>query len=305
MKCDTVHRPAVLAGMLFLVAALFAGSQCLAAAEPVEIFVSIPPEAYLADRVGGDHVRVHTLADKGQDPHTFEPAPKQIVDLGHADLYFTMGLPFEHRLLGKIKSSREKLVVVDISKGITKRLMSADHHGESSREEEQGHEHGEPDPHIWLSPPLLKIMAGNIAEALGKAAPEYRSEFQKNLGALDKDINAVNARIKEILKPFSGQTFLVYHPAFGYFADAYGLHQEAVELEGKSPTPRHLAQLISEAKAKHVKIIFVQPQFDKTSAEAIADAIGGTVIEMDSLAYNVLGNLQAMADKIEHSFAAK
>jgi len=304
MKRDSVHRVSVLAGIVFLALALFAGNLCRAATEPLDIFVSIPPEAYLADRVGGDHVKVHTLADKGQDPHTFEPAPRQIVDLGHADLYFTMGLPFEHRLLEKIKSSREKLVVVDISKGITKRLMSADHH-EDGESKEAGHQQGEPDPHIWLSPPLLKIMAGNIAEALSKAAPEYRSDFQKNFDALAKDIDAVNARIKEILKPFSGQTFLVYHPAFGYFADAYGLHQEAVELEGKSPTPRHLAQLISEARAKHVKIIFVQPQFDKTSAEAIADAIGGTVIEMDSLAYDVLGNLQAMADKIERSFAAK
>jgi zinc transport system substrate-binding protein len=301
MKRHTVYKFSALAGILLLFCVLVPGRQCKAGTGILEIFVSIPPQAYLADRVGGGHVKVHTLAGKGQDPHTFEPSPRQIIELGNADFYFTTGLPFEQRLLDKMKNSSRRLTVIDVSQGISKRIMSADQH---EFEVNKGDE-GEPDPHIWLAPPLLKIMAGNIAAALIKAGPEYRDDFRKNLADLEKDIDSVHARIKEILRPFSGQTFLVFHPAFGYFGATYGLHQEAVELEGKSPTPKHLAQFIREARAEKAKIIFVQPQFDTTSAAVIANAIGGVVVAMDALAYDVLANLEQMAFKIEQAAAAK
>ena len=255
--------------------------------------------------MGGRHVKVHILAGKGQDPHTFEPTPRQIIELGQADFYFTIGLPFEQRLLAKIKDSSHRLTVIDVSEGISKRMMRADQHGPGEGREDAGHPEGEPDPHIWLAPPLLKIMAQNMSAALIKAAPEDRDDIRENLAALIQDIDTVDARIRQILKPYAGQTFLVFHPAFGYFGDTYGLHQEAVELEGKSPTPKHLARLIREAKAENAKIIFVQPQFDATSATVIANAIGGTVVALDSLAYDVLGNLEHIATKIEHSMAAR
>jgi zinc transport system substrate-binding protein len=304
MKRCTVIKFLPLAGILLLYAALVSSSRCRAGRKAVEIFVSIPPQAYLADRVGGSRVKVHILADKGQDPHTFEPTPKQIITLGDADLYFTTGLPFEHRLIEKIKNSSRTLTVIDISHGITRRLISPGHPEPGGNKGDSARPAPEPDPHIWLSPPLLKIMADNIYDALIKAAPEYRSEFRRNLTALEKDIDSVHARIKELLRPFAGHTLLVYHPAFGYFGDTYGLRQEAVELEGKSPTPKYLARFISEAKAENAKIVFVQPQFDRTSADVIADAIGGAVVEMDPLAYNVLGNLEQMAAKIEQSLGA-
>jgi zinc transport system substrate-binding protein len=304
MKCYILNILSAIAGILLLFWVV-PSSQCQIEAEPLEIFVSIPPQAYLADRVGGTHVKVHILADKGQDPHTFEPTPRQIIELGHADFYFTTGLPFEQRLLEKIKNSNHQLTVIDVSQGITKRMMSPAHHEHAEGKGEASHRLGEPDPHIWLAPPLLKIMAENIADALIKAVPEDRRDFRQNLAGLEKDIDGVHDRIRKILRPFSGQTFLVFHPAFGYFGDTYGLQQKAVELEGKSPTPKHLAQFISEARAEKAKIIFVQPQFDPTSATVIAKAIGGAVVAMDSLAYDVLANLEQMAAKIEQSAAAK
>jgi zinc transport system substrate-binding protein len=292
-------------GIFFLSGAFTSGRLCLAKTDVLDIFVSIPPQAYLVNRVGGNLVKVHTLAEKGQDPHTFEPTPKQVIDLGNAKYYFTIGLPFEERLMAKIKDSSRKLAIIDISRGITRRMMSPDDKESEKGKAAHGHPQRDPDPHVWLSPPLLKIMAANIADALSTAAPEYRDDFRRNLIALDKDIDTVHNRIKEILKPFSGQTFLVYHPAFGYFGDTYGLHEEAVEQEGKSPSPKYLAQLISRAKADKARIIFVQPQFDKTSAKVIADAINGVVVKMDPLGYDVLDNLDHIAAEIEQSFAAK
>ena len=92
------------------------------------------------------------------------------------------------------------------------------------------------------------------------------------------------------------------HAVLGYFADAYGLRQMAVELEGKSPSPRQLRTLIAQAKADHVKVIFVQPQFDQRSAESIASAIGGSVVEIDPLRKNVIDNMVAIAAQLQRGF---
>jgi zinc transport system substrate-binding protein len=108
---------------------------------------------------------------------------------------------------------------------------------------------------------------------------------------LDAELDAVDRRLGESLKPYRGQAFYVFHPAFGYFADAYHLRQESVEIEGKPPTPRQLVDLIQQARADRVKIIFLQPQFNQQAAQSIAQALGGTAMPMDSLAYDVVKNL--------------
>jgi zinc transport system substrate-binding protein len=151
---------------------------------------------------------------------------------------------------------------------------------------------------VWLDPARLGIIAGNMAQALSEAAPGDSAYFESNLEGLRKDLEAADTAIRTQLAPFAGRTFFVFHPAFGYFADTYGLIQKAVEIEGKSPTPRQLQALIAEAREHQVKTIFVQPQFDAKSAETIAKAIGGEVRPLDDLARNVLGNLHAMADAI-------
>ena len=100
------------------------------------------------------------------------------------------------------------------------------------------------------------------------------------------------------MEPYLGATFFVYHPAFGYFADAYGLYQEPVETGGQSPTPKALTAFIENAKKEGAKVIFVQPQFDQRNAETVAKAIGGKVVPLDPLAEDVLGNLKTIADSI-------
>lgn len=267
------------------------GMKCFGAG-PLPVFVSVPPLSYIAEQIGGKHVSVHVLVKPGQDPHTFEPTPRQIVTLGNARLFFKVGIPFEARLLKKILRKDQKLKVIDTASGITRRI-SADHH----------HQEIESDPHIWLSPPLLKIQGANMLKAYIEAAPDHAKEFQENYIQLSKDIDIVHIKIQKNLKPFAGQSFYVFHPAFGYFGETYGLRQKAVEFEGKKPTPKYLAQLIKQAKAENVKIIFVQPQFDKNSAISIAKAINGAVVEIDPLAENILKNLDEMATKIEMSFS--
>jgi zinc transport system substrate-binding protein len=284
----------------WLLLAVFGGgcghSAAESAASRLEVFVGIAPLAYLVERVGGEHVVVHVLLQPGQNEHTFSLTPKQTLALGKAKLFVQAGLPFENQLGERIRQSHPQLVVVPADRGIPKRIASE----ECCHEADHDHEHaaGEPDPHIWLSPPLLKIMAANIAESLVRADPGQAGQYRKNLAALLGEIDSAQARISSLLKPHRGQAFYVFHPAFGYFADAYGLRQEAVEAGGKVPTPRQLLALIKRGKADGVKIIFIQPQFDQRSAQVVAAAIGGAVLPIDPLAKDVLSNLQNVAANI-------
>lgn len=274
------------------------------AGNQVQIFTSIPPLAFLVERVGGTNIKVQSLTTQGRDPHTFEPSPRQLIELGKAHLFFKVGLPLETRVVEKIQTSNRQLRMIDIASGIERQRITDLHHGKDKDNEEKGVFHeteGETDPHIWLSPPLAKVLAKNIARALIDIDPLHADDYNYNLKVLNKDIDQVNARIKKALEPFVGQAFYVFHPAFGYFGKTYGLHQKAVELEGKSPSPKQLAAFIKAAKSDKAKIVFVQPQFDKTNAKIVARAINGIVVPLDPMAKDLLGNFTEIANKLSQA----
>jgi len=262
-------------------------------AAPLKAFAGVPPTAYLVERVGGEYVMVEALLSASSDPHTYEPTPRQVAALSNADFLFSVGMPFENALVQRLAANRPDLVIVDTSASIPKRTVDG--------HEEHGRVESEPDPHVWLSPPLLKIQAKNVADALMKADPVHESAYAQNLSAFEKDADAVHAALTQALTPYKGKTFYVFHPAFGYFAEAYGLRQKAVEVSGKSPGPRDLAELIKQAKSEGVRVIFVQPQFASASAQTIAEAIGGAAVPLDDLAKDVLRNLRDIADKVSRA----
>jgi zinc transport system substrate-binding protein len=250
----------------------------------LETFAGIPPVAYLVKRIGGPNVRVEVLVQPGQDPHIFEPTPRQVVRLSQAALFFKIGMPFEEVLTEHIAAGNARTAIVDTGAGIQRRTG-----GDPDDE-------GGADPHVWLAPRPLKQMTANISAALGDADPAHAQDFRANQAALDAELDDLDRRLAATLAP--GQAFYVFHPAFGYFADAYKLRQESVEIEGKPPTPRQLVRLIRQARADHIKIIFLQPQFNQQAAESIARALGGAAMPMDSLAYDVVANLNDVARKI-------
>jgi len=276
----------------------------------LEVFVGNPPQAYIVERVGGSLVNVHVLVELGDNPHTFEPTPKQMMALGRAAVYFKTGMPFEDRLAEKVLDSGLLMKVRDLARGVQKRRMATHRrldrfeHDEVDNHEshvKEGQHADVFDPHIWLSPPLIRIQAKNVAEVLEEVDPGSAEAYRRNLDEFLDDIDRTHAWLKEVLAPYRGRSFYVFHPAFGYFGDAYGLVQEAVEIGGKSPTPKQLRDLIRMAKAEGVEIIFVQPQFDKKSAESVAHAIGGAVVPIDSLARDVLANLKDIAVKLQRA----
>ncbi|MCB2193793.1 MAG: zinc ABC transporter substrate-binding protein, partial [Deltaproteobacteria bacterium] len=269
-----------------------------AAAQPFTVGVSIPPQAWLLNQVGGEYVKPLVLLPPGASPATYEPGPRQLADLSGARLYLAVGVPFERVFLPRLRAKLPGLTIVPMQAGIKLRRLEASHHHGSGKQPLPGHEAGAPDPHVWLGPRQMQVMAVNTAQTLGKLDPSHAAVYQANLKKVRAELSELDAQLARTLAPLKGRTVLVYHPAYGYLLSAYGLKQEAVELEGKEPGPRRLAELIDEAKADHIKVIFVQPQFNPASAATVAGAIGGVVVSLDPLAYDYLSNMRAVAHKI-------
>jgi zinc transport system substrate-binding protein len=298
----------------FLISPAWTQTLAQAASEKkrVKAFVSVMPQAYFVEQVGGSLVKVDVLVAPGQSPHTFEPTPKQMAKLAGAEIYFGIGMPFEAQLLKKVIATNKRLRIIDTTQGLKlggyeQPENQAASKGNDAKEEfgADVHAEAERDPHIWLNPRPAKAIAANICEGLKAADPIHAPDYEKNLKILQLKLDELDAKLAEALEPLRGKKFMVFHPAFGHFGAAYGLKQVAVEIEGKEPSAKQLAQLIDWAKKEGVKVIFVQAQFSSKNAEAVAKAIGGVVVPMDPLARDYIKNLEDMAGKIQNALGAK
>jgi zinc transport system substrate-binding protein len=283
---------ALLAG-LALAAVGQAGAPAGAADPETVVFVGIPPLEFVVERLAGEFVTVEVLLPPGASPHTYEPSPRQMAALDRAALYLQIGVPFEGPFLDKVKSVVDELRIVDCRRGIE--LVPV--------EGGEAHDHGHDflDPHIWLDPARMQQVAANAAQALKELLPERSPEIDRNLLALELALRETDRRVAEVLARHNGRTMAVLHPAYGYFARRYGLEQLAVEVEGKAPSARQLTAVVDRLENHPLRAIFVQPQFSKTAAQRIADALGCDLVELDPLAADYLANLERMAGRIAAS----
>jgi zinc transport system substrate-binding protein len=272
-------------------------------AEPLRVFVSVPPQKTFVEKIGGAHVEVRTMVRPGHDPHTYAPTPQQVSALAQADLYIRIGVPFEHAWMKRIRSANPAMQVLDARTDIELRDMA--HHDHDAEEVQAGdhhHEHkGERtarDPHIWTSPPLVTQMARAIRDRLAGLDPAHARDYARNHDAFAAELKALDGELRSLLEHLPNRRFMVFHPAWGYFADTYGLTQVPIEREGKAPGARALATLIEQARREKVKVVFVQPQFDKRSARQVARAIGGSVVAIDPLAADYADNLRRAARRM-------
>jgi zinc transport system substrate-binding protein len=281
------------------------------AGEPIPVFVSIPPQKYFVEKIGGTLVSVSVMAPPGANPHIYEPRPSQMTTLSKCRIYFAIGVTFETVGLLKFADLNPTMRIVHTDEGIDKIAMIAHHH----EEEEGGKDRdgttqapaeegpGTLDPHVWVSPPEVKIIARNILEAMVEIDPSNSAAYQSRYEVFLKEIDKLDRDLREIFKDKKGLQFMVYHPSWGYFARAYGLEQIPVEMEGKEPKPAQLKALITQARQDGIKIIFVQPQFSIKSAETIARAIGGQVIAADNLCEDWEKNLRVQALKFKRALS--
>lgn len=258
--------------------------------------VSIRPQLWLVERVGGEHVDVSSLLSPGDSPATYQPTDAQISRVMQSKVYFRIGVPFENGRWFQAIESTGGPTIVDLRRGIEMRHMQHRHGREIEEYEEPAADREESDPHIWLSPRLLKIQAATVAGTLSEIDTAHARDYRANLQRLVEELDRVDVYIRDRLSSVRGRTFFVFHPAWGYFADEYGLRQEAIEIEGKEPSDHDLTEFQARAQRENIRVIFVQPQISSEVVEAVARAIGAEVRVLDPLLRDVAFNLRAVAD---------
>jgi len=247
--------------------------------EKMRVVVSIVPLADFAKNVGGEKIDVTVMVPPGASPHTYEPTPTQMVELSEAEAYIKVGsgVEFEIVWMDKLIDQNPDMLVIDCSKDVA--LMGKD-------------------PHIWLSPKNAQKMVGNICNGLIEVDPENKHYYIQNMTTYFDNLDDLDTDIKNGLLGVENRTFMVYHPAFGYFARDYDLTMIPIAKEGKEPTAEGLAKLIEQAKANNIKLVFASPQFNVENARTIAQEIGGRVAFIDPLAVDYINNMYMVLDEL-------
>jgi len=287
--------------LIILFALGLVGASFAQAKKPaLKIAVSIPPMQEWVSRIAGDRASITLVLPPGSSPHAFEPSPRQLAELGQADIWFTISVEYEYSLRPKVSAMFPRLSIADVTKNVKFRTLRP---GEQETGEPASAGQIDPaltnrDQHTWLGYAQAKAEITFIRDTLIAKDPAGTEVYKKNYDAYLKEIDAVYNSLRTKLEPLAGSKVFVYHPAFGYFLDMFNITQEAVELGGKEPTQKELTTLVELAKKEKAKAIFVQVQFSQSAAQAVAKAVGAAVVPIDPLAADWLANLGRMGQAL-------
>jgi zinc transport system substrate-binding protein len=260
--------------------------------------VSIPPQAWFVSQIAGDKARTIVLVPAGQNPHNFEPGPRQIQSLASAGAWILSGAEFEISLRPKAAAVFPNLPIVDGTEGVRFRTLEEHDHDDGE------HSSLEIDRHTWLGREPARILAAHITDTLslidGANEEYYRERCENLLRLIDEEFD----KLKIDLAPLEGKSVFVYHPSFGYFLDEFGIRQEAVETGGKEPSPRELGNLIAKMNEERPSAVFVQIQFPANAAKTLAAAAGVELIGLDPLAEDWLENIRFIGRTLMMTLAA-
>lgn len=263
----------------------------------LKIMVSIPPQAYIVKEITRDKAEVTVMLPPASSPETYEPGPKRMAELKKTDIYFLVGVPFEAASIEKIKGDYTNVEFVTMNKNLTLRTMESPRERNAKKHNKKEMK----DPHIWLDPLYLLVMAKNTVETLVQKEPQNSDFYLKNYLALKEKIQKSYTFLLDFFAPYKNQSFVIYHPAWGYFADRFSLKQVAIEVEGKEPTAAEMAHLSEFIKKNGVKRILIQTQSSNGIVKSIAEEKGIQITLVDPLKENVLENIQESAFKIRES----
>ena len=257
------------------------------AEEKPALTVSVEPLRYVVEAVAGDRYTVHTLMPGGASPETYEPTPRQMVELGSGRLLFVCGtLGFERTRLKEMDEASPEVETVALSRGVEP-LPAAGGVGEGD------------DPHIWMSPRNLAVMAANVCDALCRADSTHAGEYRARLTAFGRRMEHEDSVLAARLKPLRHRVFLIHHPALGHFARCYGLRQCAVEQDGREPSASRLRQLEAECRAAGVRRVLVSREHSGRAARQLAKRLGAKVVEINPLAYDIPAEMERIAQALQ------
>lgn len=254
--------------------------------------VTIEPLRYFAEAIAGGHFEVNCMVPEGNSPETYDPTPRQLVELTKSRAYLRIGhIGFEQVWMERLEANAPGMQVFDTSRGISLIRDEGHAHG--------GHSHaGGVEPHIWNSPANARIIARNVCDALCRLDSANASFYTSRLDSLNRVISRTDSIVRQLLAGGRQRAFLIYHPALSYFARDYGLTQLCLEEGGKEPSPAHLKQLIATCRAKGVRTIFVQKEFDSRNAELAAKEIGAKLVVINPLNYHWNEELVRTAEQL-------
>lgn len=271
--------------------------------ENVQVYTTVYPLQYFAERIGGESVHVSSIYPAGANEHTFEPTQKDMMALADADLFFYIGLGLE----GFVENAKKTLADEEVNMIATVDAISDEQLEEAAHEEEEatstdshdhehesessedhsheGHDHGDIDPHVWMSPKISQSLALSIKDSLVEISPGQQETFEKNYDELVSDLQQLDADFEEMAHNAPNKTFFVSHSAFGYIANTYGLEQLAVAgLNSQDePSQKELTKLIDLAEEKNIEYILFEQNVSSKLTEVIQKEIGAESLVLHNL----------------------
>ncbi len=267
----------------------------------ITVAVSVTPEATFVEKVAGDKVRIVTIIPSGNSPANYQPTTTEMQALSDAAVYFVMQVPTEEaNILPKVTDFNADIKMVNLRDAVSAvyplREMGAHSHGD---EEVAAGEDGDAvDPHIWLSPKRVIVMVETIRDTLCELDPQNADYYTQNAADYTAELSQLDTDIAGIVSGMENKAFMIYHGAYGYFADDYGLTMISLEEDGKSPSATVMAAAVEQAKADNIKHIFYQEEFDDHQAKTVAEEIGGSVVEARPLAPDYISALTEFANAL-------
>lgn len=268
--------------------------------EGLGILVSIVPQQYFVQRIAGEYADIAVLIPPGASPAAWELSPSDMRRVSDSHVWFTIGVLPENNWREDFLQINPDLVIVNTVEHIDR--LPIDRYGISGEEHYSDHDHhneGGIDPHVWLSPELVKSQIYVMAMALARIDPENSSTYMNNLEFFEEDISILQDQLHELLDDHAGSSFMVFHPAWGYFADEFNLVQVPIEIAGNEPSPGEMSSIVDYGLDEGVRVVFVSPQFSSSSAETIAEEMDAFVVIIDPLAEDWLSNMQTVAEKLQ------
>lgn len=249
------------------------------------VTVTIAPLRTMVERLMPEGCKVMVLMPQGGSAETFQPSPRQLVTLQESQMVVGVGtLTFEQTTLDRMKQTAHGVTFITLGDSITP--LSGHHH----------HGHDESlDPHVWLSLPNLCTMARRLAAALSLRYPAEAKDIDRRCDTYVAELQKTDTLLRQQLAATGSRSFLIQHPSLGYFARDYGLHQIAIETDGKEPSAARMKELEQHCRHEKVGTVFVQDESSNRTATNMARRLGLHVVTLQPLADDVPQELMRAA----------
>ena len=245
--------------------------------------------SFVGDVVGviaGQEVELIVLLEPGQNPHAYQTAPQDMVNVSEADLIFVNGLGLEEFLDDLITGTGNSNALIIVSAGISPLERAEQDHDDESQEGDEGHTGSDQDPHVWFDPNNIIIWTENIAFALAEKDPQNADTYLENAAAYREELKELDGWIRDqvALIPLENRELVTDHMVFGYFVEEYGFTQIGAVIPAQTTeaetSGQQLAYLIDIIQEEEVKAIFVGVDFDPTLSQIVAEDTGVDLVPL-------------------------